>query len=38
MPADKTPLDEDCWVVTISYADDGYVKDDDASKINYDSC
>ncbi|MGA2787527.1 MAG: DUF2167 domain-containing protein [Verrucomicrobiota bacterium] len=36
MPADKTPLDEDCWVVTISYADDGYVKDDDASKINYD--
>ncbi len=36
IPADKTPLDEDCWVVTISYADDGYVKDDDASKINYD--
>jgi uncharacterized membrane-anchored protein len=36
LPADKTPLDEDCWAVTISYADDGYVKDDDASKINYD--
>lgn len=36
LPADKTPLDEDCWAVTISYADDGYVKDDDAAKINYD--
>jgi uncharacterized membrane-anchored protein len=36
LPADKSPLDEDCWAVTISYADDGYVKDDDAAKINYD--
>lgn len=36
MPADKTPVDEDCWVVMISYAEDGYVKDGDASKINYD--
>ncbi len=36
MPADKTPLDRDCWVVTISYVNDGYVKDDDAGKINYD--
>lgn len=36
IPADKTPLDRDCWVVTISYASDGYVKDDDAGKINYD--
>lgn len=36
MPADKTPVDEDCWVVTIQYAEDGYVKDNDASKINYD--
>src|SRR5580704_9240814 len=34
MPADKTPLDRDCWVVTISYANDGYVKDGDADKIN----
>ncbi len=34
-PADKGPLDEDCWAVTISYAADGYVKDDDASNINY---
>ena len=36
IPADKTPLDRDCWVVTISYVNDGYVKDDDAGKINYD--
>jgi uncharacterized membrane-anchored protein len=36
IPADKTPLDDECWVVTISYTDDGYVKDDDAGKINYD--
>ena len=35
LPADKTPLDEDCWAVTISYDDDGFVKDDDAAKINY---
>jgi uncharacterized membrane-anchored protein len=37
MPADKTPLDPGCWVVTFSYADDGFVKDDDADRINYDS-
>jgi uncharacterized membrane-anchored protein len=37
IPADKTPLDRDCWVVTISYADDGFIKDGDANKINYDS-
>ena len=36
MPSNLTPLDPDCWVVTISYANDGYVKDGDASKINYD--
>jgi uncharacterized membrane-anchored protein len=36
MPADMTPLDSNCWAVTISYSNDGYVKDDDASKINYD--
>jgi uncharacterized membrane-anchored protein len=37
IPADKAPLDRDCWVVTISYADDGFIKDGDANKINYDS-
>ncbi len=36
LPTDKSPLDEDCWAVTISFVDDGYVKDDDAAKINYD--
>ena len=36
IPADKTPLDRDCWVATISFSEDGYVKDDDAGKINYD--
>lgn len=35
LPADKTPLEEDCWAVTISFSEDGYVKDDDAAKINY---
>jgi uncharacterized membrane-anchored protein len=36
LPAGVTPLDENCWAVTISYSEDGYVKDDDAGKINYD--
>ncbi len=35
IPTDKTPLDRDCWAVTIADTEDGYVKDDDASKINY---
>src|ERR1700677_2920427 len=35
MPAGKTPLDEGAWAVTVSYANDGYVKDDDAAKIDY---
>jgi uncharacterized membrane-anchored protein len=36
IPAGMTPLDTNCWVVTIDYDEDGYVKDDDAGKINYD--
>jgi uncharacterized membrane-anchored protein len=36
MPAGMTPLTSNCWVVTIAYSDEGFVKDDDASKINYD--
>jgi len=36
IPAGMTPLSTNCWVVTIDYSEDGYVKDDDASKINYD--
>jgi uncharacterized membrane-anchored protein len=36
LPAGLTPLDTNCWVVTIEYDEDGYVKDSDASNINYD--
>ena len=36
IPAGMTPISSNCWVVTISYDEDGYVKDNDASKINYD--
>jgi uncharacterized membrane-anchored protein len=36
LPAGLTPLNTNCWVVTIEYSEDGYVKDGDASKINYD--
>src|ERR1700677_81418 len=36
IPSDMSPLEPGCWVVTISYSDDGYVKDGDADKINYD--
>jgi uncharacterized membrane-anchored protein len=35
-PADKGPLDDDGWGVTVNYEESGYVKDGDASKINYD--
>jgi uncharacterized membrane-anchored protein len=36
IPAGMTPLSSNCWVVTIDYSEDGYVKDNDAAKINYD--
>jgi len=36
IPAGMTPLSSNAWVVTIEYTEDGYVKDGDASKINYD--
>jgi uncharacterized membrane-anchored protein len=36
IPAGMTPMSTNCWVVTIDYSEDGYVKDDEASKINYD--
>lgn len=36
MPANVTPMDPNSWAVTISYQNDGYVKDSDADKINYD--
>ncbi len=36
LPAGRTPLDDNSWGVIITYEEDGYVKDDDAAKINYD--
>ncbi|HEX7652545.1 MAG TPA: DUF2167 domain-containing protein [Verrucomicrobiae bacterium] len=36
LPAGMTPMSSNSWVVTIDYTEDGYVKDDDAAKINYD--
>jgi uncharacterized membrane-anchored protein len=34
-PADAGPLDDNGWGIEISYEAGGYVKDDDADKINY---
>ena len=36
IPAGLTPLSSNAWVVTIDYSEDGFVKDNDAGKINYD--
>jgi uncharacterized membrane-anchored protein len=35
VPAGFDPLSDDSWVVVMSYDEDGYVKDKDASKIDY---
>lgn len=35
VPAGFDPFNEQTWCVVISYEEDGYVKDDDAGKINY---
>ncbi len=35
VPAGFNPFDIDGWAVVITYDEDGYVKDDDAAKINY---
>ncbi len=35
-PKDKGPIDDDNWAVLVSYEESGYVKDDEAGKINYD--
>jgi uncharacterized membrane-anchored protein len=37
IPANVSPLDENAWVVTIDYIEDGHVNDDDAAKIDYNS-
>jgi len=35
VPANVNLLSSDAWVVVITFDEDGYVKDDDAAKINY---
>jgi uncharacterized membrane-anchored protein len=35
VPANFDPLRSSSWAVVLTFVDDGYVKDDDASKINY---
>ena len=35
-PKDQGPLTPDGYAITVSYEENGYVKDDDADKINYD--
>jgi len=35
VPAGFDPLSPGTWAVVMTFAEDGYVKDDDASKINY---
>jgi uncharacterized membrane-anchored protein len=35
LPAGKSPLEKETWAVVIDFDDSGYVKDDDAAKINY---
>lgn len=34
-PAESTPFDANAWGVTIEYAEDGYVSDEDADGIDY---
>lgn len=36
VPRSPGLADDDSWAVVVTYADDGYVSDEDASKINYD--
>jgi uncharacterized membrane-anchored protein len=36
VPADFDPLGDSSWAVVVSYGEDGYVKDDDAAKVDYD--
>ena len=36
VPTGVSPASQDAWAIIISYDEDGYVKDDDATKINYD--
>ena len=35
VPAEISPADPDSWAIVISYDEDGYVKDNDAAKLDY---
>ena len=35
-PAGVTPIDDECWAVTIAYEEDGHVSDEDAGELDYD--
>ncbi len=35
LPAGMSPLDEKTWAVIVSYEESGYVKDDEAAKMDY---
>lgn len=34
-PSSMTPMDQDSWGATVTYAAEGYVKDDDAKSLDY---
>ena len=36
VPANTSPVSREYWAVIISYEEQGYVKDKDVEKINYD--
>lgn len=36
IPAGMTPISSNAWVVMIDYSEEGFIKDNDANKINYD--
>lgn len=35
IPDGMSPIDDNAWAVIVQYEEDGYVKDDEAAKINY---
>ena len=35
VPAGFSPVDSNAWCVVVQYEEDGYIKDNDAEKINY---
>ena len=37
IPANTSPISRDCWAVSVNYEEEGYVKDNDAEKIDCNS-